>query len=226
MEGKIRRRALIGVPVGIVVLALTSVAFACTGYRGSTVVSWITGASGGGGTVTGFGGDGLASSMGYCPGAGMSNNYPTGMVNLAHGGAATIGVQVQPFSCTTGQDPNASTAVGTWAHLSNGVYDVNFYGGNAYQTFTYSIGGGAANTGIDQRAGDPGDCMDVKQGNNHSPANGENLGQLTVTNGTASGQFVIPASDMTTNSAGFFANVCVTDFGGGTGSPQVPVVII
>jgi hypothetical protein len=220
-----RRRLVAVFTSGIVVSALTSVAFACTGFRGSTIVSWVSGA-GGGGTVTGFGGDGLATAgaNGFCPGAGGTENFPTGAISLMDSAPATIQVKVAPFSCTASSGGVLTTQTGTWAHLTAGTYDVNL---NNAAAFTTTINGGNHGVAIVSGHGHVpgGDCMD---GSNGTPDNGVNIGHITVdSNGSGSVNISIPATDLGfINGSNDFSNICVTDSNGGTGSPQVPIIII
>lgn len=159
--------------------------------------------------------------MGYCPGAGLTTNYPTGMVTLDHTATnISVAVFLTPWACTSS---NLVQTTGVFTKVSDGFYDVNLYGGDAFTTFQ-ALG---RNTGVayitDIRGNDVGDC----QGKNCKPQAGQFIGSFRVTNGTGGGTFAVPTSDLTVNAAGDFGNVCVTDvLGANIGGPQVPVRII
>lgn len=215
-----RRNLLVGSGIGMVVLALGSVAFACTSFRGSQVVQWVTGGTGGG-AVTAFGGDGYGSSMGYCPGAGLTTNYPVGMVTLDHTAAnATIHVSLVPWVCTSGTLVQTNPV---FTHVSDDWYDVNIYGANAFSSYA-EPGTQSGIAYIDAGNGQfVGDCMDK----NGKPQDGQLLGSFSVANGLGGGDFHVPASDLTTNSTSRFGNLCVTEVTGAhIGGPQVPVRIV
>jgi hypothetical protein len=221
-----KRRVVLGSVSAVAVLALTSVAFACTGFRGTTIVSWVGAGGPGGGSVTGFGGDGLAlaGQNGFCPGAGGTENFPTGLMSVSHNAAATIEVQVAPFSCTASSGGALTTQTGTWAHITAGTYDVNFNDGAAFTTTTNGFNHGVAI--VNGHGSTPGgDCMD---GSNGKPDNGVNIGSITVdANGNGSVTLTIPAADLgVANGTRNYSNLCITDTSGGTGGPQVPILVI
>jgi hypothetical protein len=109
----------------------------------------------------------------------------------------------------------------TLTALTNGTYDVNIYGANAYTGV--AVGGRTSYAFLVTKNGVAvGDCMDK----NGSPNDGQNIGSIVVNNGTGAGTFAVPMSDLTADGAGRFANVCTSDPGGGTGGPQTPILII
>ncbi|HEX3542520.1 MAG TPA: hypothetical protein VHT75_18980 [Acidimicrobiales bacterium] len=223
-----RRRGhfVVGTAVAMVVLALGSVAFACTSFRGAAIVTWVSGAGAGqssGVGVTGFGGDGFGSSMGYCPGAGLTTNYPTGNLTLAHTAVNNvISVRLTSWGCTSGALTQTTDA---FLHVVAGTYDVNIYDGNAFSTFAIPFTQSGINYVTDIHGNFVGDCMDK----NGAVVQGVRLGSFSVNAaGVGGGTFAVPTSDLAvTNASGEFANLCVTENGATNyGGPQLPVRII
>lgn len=188
----------------VVVLAMASVAYACTTYKGRMTVTINSGSDGHGHDSTAA--VGSNSGMSYCstlPSGWGSSSNPKGQAHLGTaGGNITVTVAAQDDVCK-------SLAITGTNRLSNGtdVYNVNF---NPGKMFTSTTSHNAPYVRFN-------DCMNNEPGNVVLDSN------FDVSGGAGSGSYNI--GSQTANATGEDGGVCVARDGNGEGM-QVPLTVV
>ncbi len=194
---KSRKRLAFGFTVVAAMLALASVAYACTTFKGKLQVTTGSTSSSAIGNGTG---------MGYCSGS------PTGGATVARGANRSITVAVSPQAC-------GSTTYQLSDRSGTGAYYVNFinWGKCGILLTTDCTGFKIDNTGKYTWWYD---CMGTA-----STGYAKNLGRMDVSSGSGSRTYTIASTMMTrANGPSDASGICVSDSGENEGN-QAPIAI-